>query len=481
MAVDEADLIEETETKEPSTTKTKEGLKERKMYKGEILNAQVVNDRLAQSKVLAIQPVQRKYKMHGFEQTLPPSFVVTKFTPSISGYQMTFFSPANGMKGLRDIPKDLELNVLNGQRAFELYESWNKAVETNFGNLNRRLTCTIGADPEIFVVDSKGEMIPAWEFLPAKAKPLHFQTADSYFKGTAYWDGFQAEFTTQAGLACLAQMSDNVQAGLKAIQKAARLHNPKATLSLSSVLMAKDEVLAKAAPEHVAFGCAPSKNAYGLTGNIREGREVPYRFAGGHIHFGSIAHYGEEKLRRVVRVLDAVLGVAAVSMFDQFDNPVRRQYYGLPGEYRLPPHGLEYRTLSNAWLAHPLVFNMTFDLARAAAGLVDENMDHLWKATEAEVVETIMNHDVPRAREILARNSSLFKGILQTIGGTYMMHKDAPEIVAKCWANGMGSFVANPKDIDTNWKLSGVWVAHNEGDNANLGRALPTLRVGGKV
>jgi len=46
------------------------------------------------------------------------------------------------------------------------------------------------------------------------------------------------------------------------------------------------------------------------------------------------------------------------------DEPVRREYYGLAGEYRLPPHGLEYRSLSCAWIFHPKAAATILDLAR---------------------------------------------------------------------------------------------------------------------
>lgn len=479
--IDSDDLVEETETKEPATVKKEDGKKERKLYKGEIMTAAAVSDLISKHGVLPIQPVVRKFKLHNFEHSLPPSFVATKFTPSFGGgLQMHFYQPSSGQKAYREVPKNLELNVLSGTRATELKAEWDKALETRFGYLCRRLVCTIGTDPEVFAVDKKGVVIPAWEYLPDKKTPTKFSTNPGGigFTGQAYWDGFQAEFNTQPGLSCLAQMGDVIQAGLKTIYQSAQ--KKKGTLTLDSVVQVTDEALQTAKPEHVAFGCAPSRNIYGLKGNDRDGREVQYRFAGGHIHIG-YAPGDTAKLERIVRMLDNVLGVAAVSMFAKFDNPIRRQFYGQPGEYRLPAHGLEYRVLSNAWLAHPAIFHMTFDLARAAAGLVDEGMEHVWKATEKETVETIMNHDVDTARAILKRNESVFKGILQTIGGVYLAYSDAPEVAYKVWANGMESAIKDPRDIVKNWKLEGSWVGHSEGEAAQFARAYTILQRGAKL
>ena len=47
----------------------------------------------------------------------------------------------------------------------------------------------------------------------------------------------------------------------------------------------------------------------------------------------------------------------------------RRKVYGRAGEYRLPPHGLEYRTLGNFWLrAYPLMA-LVMGLTRIAVGV----------------------------------------------------------------------------------------------------------------
>jgi hypothetical protein len=233
----------------------------------------------------------------------------------------------------------------------------------------------------------------------------------------------------------------------------------------------------------VAFGCAPSKNIYGLIGNTKEGRETPYRFAGGHIHMGlrdlGGQVYGQARIESIVRAMDSILGVACVSLFANQDNPIRRQFYGLPGEHRLPAHGLEYRTLSNAWLLHPLMTNMVFDLARAAAGLVEEGFQDLWKATETETVETIMNHDVERARSLLDRNKKVFYGVLQSIGGRYT--GDALDVAYRVWSTGMESAIAKPDDIEGNWNLGGGWASHNEGENKYFARALPKLAAKAKV
>jgi hypothetical protein len=285
-----------------------------KLYKGEVKTAAELAKGF--KGFIPIQPVKRKLNT-GYKTTLPPSFVVTKFASGYNGsLVMHYYRPKNKEKSYREVPKDFELNVLSGKRADELREDYKTALKENLGGLVRRIACNIGTDPEIFAVDKKGKIVPAWTYLGSKEKPDNYATIDNYFKGTAYWDGFQAEFTTPGHLTCLAQMSDSVQAALKAVHLKAQKVGGK--LTMSSVLPVDPDFLQKAAQEHVQFGCAPSFNLYGLKGNTQEGRDVPYRFAGGHIHMGLHSHHQggkmpEEMIKEIVRGLDTVLGVACGS------------------------------------------------------------------------------------------------------------------------------------------------------------------------
>lgn len=461
-----------------ATVAAPEAKKERKIYAG---NVSTVGKMKADFKSpVPVQPIKRGIPGRSRDYQLPPTFVVTKFEPGFNSKAlMHYVVPLTGVKGMRELGDDFELNVLSGKRGTEIAAEWETAKKTKLGTMVRRIGCTVGTDPEIFGVDAKGSVIPAWTYLGSKDNPDQYASLGGHHKGTTYWDGFQAEFTTPAGISCLAQMSDAVQAGLKSVYTALIAKNPKARLSIASVLPVSPKVLEKASEEHVAFGCAPSKNVYGLQGNVRDGRDVPYRFAGGHIHMG-LEVKTEEYLRGLVRTMDSVLGVACVSMFATVDNPIRRQFYGLAGEYRTPPHGLEYRVLSNAWLSHPLMMHMVFDLARAAAGMANDGFSSVWNATEKETVDTINNHDVDKAREILSRNVTVFRALLHTIGGGYI-NEAAKDIAVKVWSNGVESAVASPGDIEDNWNLKNTWVSHSEGVNKYFARACQVLGAGGKV
>ena len=327
----------------------------------------------------------------------------------------------------------------------ELIEKYkNEQATADFAN-NLRHSCNIGADPEMFAEDEAGNVIPAFTFLGSKADSNVFANSQR-----VYWDGFQAEFNTTAGT-CLDGQVGNYFQGLQAILTAALKINPKARLSSKTVVEVSAELLEKSEERFVQFGCSPSLNAYGLEGLGTDGRTVPFRPAGGHMHFG-IGTHTEKQAVPIVKALDAVVGVACVSMFAKFDDPRRRSLYGLAGEFRLPHHGLEYRTLSNAWLFHPLIAYMSFDLARKAMMLGKNNLLHLWKAEEKETIDTIQNCDVKQARIILERNKALMIRILEAIRGGYENHGLT---AFNAWMAGMENVVVDPTNIAGNWQLSG--------------------------
>jgi len=257
----------------------------------------------------------------------------------------------------------------------------------------------LGADPEIFLEKSDGTLIPAFTFLPSKYEPLRTPEENQNY----YWDGFQAEYNIVPSTD-ITECLKSVRYGLKALLRAAQAHDSTARLSLKTVVETPLEMLRKLPPEFVEFGCMPSYNVYAIAGMGLDGISCPYRFAGGHIHFGiSRSEKAMDAIPDIVRALDAVLGVACVSLFENFDNPVRRQYYGLAGEHRLPPHGLEYRSLSDAWLFNPKLASMVLDLARKVVVAV-VNGRNKWVASQEEVIECILRSDVGLARKILKRN-----------------------------------------------------------------------------
>lgn len=314
----------------------------------------------------------------------------------------------------------------------------------------------IGSDPEIFV-ESNGDVIPAFNFLGSKQKPDKTASGSPYGGKRLYWDGFAAEFETHP-IHCVAYQVDSIRCGLKAIQQKAQEFDKEAHLSNKTVFKFKPSLLKKAKPEQVELGCKPSFNIYGLKVKFEDPRKTYLRSCGGHIHFG-IGKVDQERAVTIVETLDAILGVLCVSLFEGFDHNDRRKYYGLPGEFRLPPYGIEYRTLSNAWLIHPAVANLVLDLSRRCVALErnrNYSLGKIWDIDQKETVKTILNNDVENARKIMEHEKEKLLYIFKQIYGGV----NIPNSAYKAFFGGINSFIKNPSDIVGNWRLNGVWQNH---------------------
>lgn len=463
----------EVDGKEPESKTGEAGKdekKEKKLYKGEVKPVAKLVEEVRSA--TPMQAVKQQFKLNGYTHKLPPTFLVTRFSPGYfpGSHMMHYYNPASKQVAQMEVPPDVELNVLAGTRGKEIRAEWEGKVQSELGSISRRMACTVGTDPEIFVTRGE-EVVPAWTFLGSKKKP---DTYEGSYYGDLYWDGFQAEFTTPGTITCLIELSAAIRSALKALHKKL----PKGTkLSIASVVPVDPEVLSSAKEEHVEFGCAPSKNVYGLKGNMESGRNVAYRFAGGHIHL-AMTDADKARIPEFVRALDSVLGVAAVSLFAGYDSPIRRRFYGQAGEYRTPPHGLEYRVLSNAWLSHPAVMHMVFDLTRAICGVVQTGIDlpSLWKTGEEETIRAIQENNVELARKILDENRRVFTQILYTAGSAYQ-NNDAFDI----WSKGMDSLVKDPKDIAGNWNLDSESTWHHYETPRTFSVAVRRFREGKKV
>lgn len=360
-----------------------------------------------------------------------------------------------------------------------------KKVLKIMASMPRMVGMHVGADPEIFLKSSKNHhLIPAFMALPDKSA---IKSEES-----GYWDGFQAEFNTKPG-GCLAYHIDSLQRGLQNTLLSAKktLKREDVAFSTKTVVNLSKASITAAKKEHMQFGCTPSLNAYNEELAIPPGEVVPFRMSGGHVHLGIGKKVGEtnqvykERLARYVKVLDAVLGVAGVALFAKYDDPRRRFLYGRAGEYRTPPHGLEYRVLSNAWLIHPVAAHLVFEIARKAVNMAESGLFETgWDATEEETRDIINNCNVKGAQEIMERNKEVMVALLHSIRPTQLTtpkgSMDAGEILFRIIMKGFHTVIDQKKTLEENWNIGTKeeWTGHSEGKNKNITRALPTIANG---
>jgi hypothetical protein len=155
------------------------------------------------------------------------------------------------------------------------------------------------------------------------------------------------------------------------------------------------------------FGCEPDYNVWERCPNDSPCSTTNLRTCGGHIHIG----YNDpdmETNERIIKAMDAVLGVASV-LLDPDDR--RKEMYGKAGAFRFKDYGVEYRSLSNFWLrdedSMAWVFNETakaIDLVNS--GIVDEISETFGQQIQ-EVINTNnkqMAQDLQQAIEELVFN-----------------------------------------------------------------------------
>jgi hypothetical protein len=384
------------------------------------------------------------------------------------------------------IDDEFIIEVLTGKKRKDIMAKYYTYLNENLSRLNY-LQFRIGSDPEFFVEDSKGEIIPSFKFLGSKQQPSHTWgqiQVGSLIEATnqkMYWDGFQAEFETLAST-CFGWLVDSIWYGLKGLYEEAKKFNPEAKISAKTLVEIPMKEFEATDPKFLEFGCMPSKNAYGLNAPLLNGTQTRLRSTGGHIHFG-IGKMPEYKYREVVKTLDAILGVACVALFQGHDHPERRMMYGLPGEYRTPQHGLEYRVLSNAWMFHPLISNLVLDLSRQSFRFGAAGLRKQWKTSEEETIACIKNCDVKLAQEILSRNKDLFLKLLGSCYTQYMTNKEVLTLLYNIFYNGMDTAIKNPKDIVGNWCLEGegLWRGHSNGTGKQVNTGVQILITGDKA
>ena len=219
---------------------------------------------------------------------------------------------------------------------------------------------SLGCDPEAFFT-RKGQVIGAERVIP-----------EGGLRGPSYSipvviDGVQLEIHP-AVTGCRQSMACFLKDGFYAIHKRLQeLGDPDIQLSFQSHYTVPREELDSLSDACKILGCSPSLNHYGFEDLGVDVATFAERSAGGHLHFGLDTTYVRPEF--VVPCLDAVLGNFCVMVDRDPYAPARRKVYGRAGEYRLPKHGIEYRTLSNFWLRDYALQSMVMGIARWALGV----------------------------------------------------------------------------------------------------------------
>lgn len=255
----------------------------------------------------------------------------------------------------------------------------------------------VGCDPEIFV-KKDGLFVSAHALIPGdKKNPFKVD------KGAVQVDGMALEFNIQP-----ASTEQEFVGNVQEVMKTLALMVPGYELAPVPVADFPLEYIAAQPLEARELGCEPDYNAYTGAANIKPNAELPMRTASGHIHVGwtnDMDIFSQEhasQCRAAVQQLDIVLGLA--SLF--YDDDVRRRsMYGKGGALRFKPYGVEYRTLSNAWLLSAERMAWAFRNTKKAMEMLMDGRA-LFLETTADV-EAIINTSDKAAAEKLIRQFDL--------------------------------------------------------------------------
>lgn len=204
---------------------------------------------------------------------------------------------------------------------------------------------TIGADPELFLINSKTrEVVSSIGIIPGE-KGNPYRSKDMPEGYGLEIDNILAEFnippvTTKEGfIEAMTYMKDYIKKFIKA-------KNSNLDILCKASMMVNEDQLQS--PEAKLFGCSVDYNAYTEEPNPKpKGERTNLRSAGFHIHIGYKDCNVDTSLL-LIKYLDMYLGIPSVL---KDSDTKRRSLYGKAGCFRLTPYGLEYRVLSSYFLS----------------------------------------------------------------------------------------------------------------------------------
>lgn len=260
------------------------------------------------------------------------------------------------------------------------------AIPTN-SSLNRT-SVYLGADPEFFFSkkDKTRTVVGSELVLPGA-------THDVSRGGKLIIDGVQAEMNPAPSM-CRQSFGHNIYA---LIEEARRLAETKGLeINLDACIKMTKRQMDKLSDGAKGFGCKPSLNAYQDYVELPNPGTYLHRAAGGHIHLGKAYNpelAGTATNDEIVKILDIVVGNTCVMLDRDKGNIERRKVYGRAGEYRVPAHGIEYRTLSNFWLKNNVLMSLVMALARfgVCIAATPEWKDAFLNAVKEEDIRNAIN------------------------------------------------------------------------------------------
>lgn len=262
------------------------------------------------------------------------------------------------------------------------------------------MTLLIGADPEFFI--RRRRHFLSAHYLECGTKENPKKTDNGHIQV----DGISLECNVTPA-ATREDFIKNVQSVRRDAAAELYMFDPTAELVARPSIFFGRKRLSALPHENAELGCRADWNAYTLTTNDAPDPNVPFRTGSGHIHIGwteraTIDRRFINQCAEVVRELDYWLGLPSL-LWDNDDR--RRSLYGKAGAYRPKSYGLEYRTLSNAWVDTDTHIGWVFDATKRAIEAFSDGGLLLYKQYGDFAKLSINNNDRdwPEKNPILAK------------------------------------------------------------------------------
>ena len=294
---------------------------------------------------------------------------------------------------------------------------------------------TVGADPELFIINTKtNKVISSVGLIPGlKGDPYTDDMPEGFGLET---DNILAEFNIPP-CRTITEWIHNIEYMKEYIRSFVKRINPDYDIKCSAYEeVDEDQLQSEQAQE---FGCDPDYNVYTMKVNPKPvAKNKNGRSAGFHIHFG----YHEPNIDTSIVLLkyfDVYLGLPSLL----YDTDVRRRsLYGKAGAFRLTPYGFEFRTLSSAMLNSIETISLMF---QQIVNAVDAFSHGKALPYYKDVVKTINNSDVEFAKKLIDK---------------YKILESSEKITAQPRPVNYG--------IAVDFNAPGQWMANNQFEDALL-------------
>lgn len=289
----------------------------------------------------------------------------------------------------------------------------------------------MGCDPELFI-SLNGEVKGSHTIIEEQG------VGDQW--GKVVRDGVQVELNPTPDC-CRAFLSNSISNCFRVLKD--KLSKSEMKVDFRRTIELSPAQYEELPEEAKRLGCMPSLSTDPSSmsiGLLVSDEPVLTRSAGGHIHFGHFkwnpSHgaynhdWYKENDTRVTMIMDLVLANQCVMLDTDPTNAIRRKLYGRAGEYRLPKHGYEYRTLSNFWLIHEAIFSLVFGIARQAMMIAEseKHSEELLSSVDMGFVQhTINTNNVEMAKQTWGDIKDKITGMVDQ----YQSHPLSKERVGK--------------------------------------------------